>query len=121
MKKRVFGYDDCQIACPWNRFSIDLTTKDFLPRHKLYSSTLLELFNWTEEEFLKRTEGFPIRRLGYNRWLRNIAIAIGIGNSPYSEANIKALQAKADFDDEDVREHVVWVISKVTGSNYNRT
>ena len=110
MGNRIFGCDDCQIVCPWNRFSIELTTKDFLPRHKLDSSTLLELFSWSEEEFLKRTEGSPIRRLGYSRWLRNIAI--GIGNSPPSIKNIEALQEKLPSSDEVLLEHLQWGIKK---------
>lgn len=110
MGNRIFGCDDCQIVCPWNRFAIDLTTQDFFPRHKLDSSTLLELFSWTEAEFLRKTEGSPIRRLGYARWLRNIAI--GIGNSPYSEENIAALKAKESFEDEAVREHIKWALAE---------
>ncbi|PWD88629.1 tRNA epoxyqueuosine(34) reductase QueG [Ignatzschineria cameli] len=110
MGNRIFGCDDCQIVCPWNRFAIDLTTQDFFPLHRLDSSTLLELFSWTEAEFLRKTEGSPIRRLGYARWLRNIAI--GIGNSPYSEENIAALKAKENFEDEAVREHVKWALER---------
>ncbi len=109
---RIFGCDDCQIICPWNRFAVPLNTQDFLPRHKLDQSTLLELFSWSEQEFLKKTEGSPIRRLGYNRWLRNIAV--GIGNSPYSPKNIEALQAKLSHPDEMVKEHILWALGEQT-------
>lgn len=110
MGNRIFGCDDCQIVCPWNRFSTRHVIEDFLPRHKLDSSSLLELFNWTEAEFLKKTEGSPIRRLGYDRWLRNIAI--GIGNDQYRTENIDALREKEDYPDPAVQEHVAWALSE---------
>lgn len=110
MGNRIFGCDDCQIVCPWNRFAVTLNTDDFLPRHKLDSSTLLELFAWSEAEFLRKTEGSPIRRLGYQRWLRNIAI--GIGNSPYSEANMIALQQRLAATDEMVQVHIQWALNE---------
>src|SRR5690606_31027531 len=77
---RIFGCDDCQAICPWNKYAKYTQEPDFLPRHNLANSDLLDLFLWTEEEFLSRTEGSAIRRIGYELWLRNIAI--GLGNAP---------------------------------------
>lgn len=106
---RIYGCDDCQLTCPWNRFAQPTPETDFLPRHELDNSTLLELFAWSEEEFLKRTEGSPIRRIGYECWLRNIAVALG--NAPKDEAIITALQNQT-LDSALVREHVQWALSQ---------
>ncbi len=76
MGNRIFGCDDCQLICPWNKFAQEATEPDFAPRHSLDGARLLELFAWSEEEFLKRTEGMAIRRTGYEGWLRNIAVAL---------------------------------------------
>src|SRR5690606_35855887 len=85
---RVFGCDDCQLVCPWNRFARPTGERDFLPRHGLDNSQLAALFRWSEEEFLQRTEGSPLRRAGYQRWLRNLAV--GLGNAPSTIAVIEA-------------------------------
>ena len=105
----IYGCDDCQLVCPWNRFAHVTQTQDFLPRHGLAAARLADLFQWTEPEFLQRTEGSPLRRLGYQRWLRNIAVALG--NSQPSPAMLAALQARRDYPDEMVREHIHWALS----------
>ncbi|WP_374286294.1 tRNA epoxyqueuosine(34) reductase QueG [Pseudomonas fluvialis] len=105
---RVFGCDDCQIVCPWNRFARPSEQSDFQPRHGLDNSSLAELFLWTEEEFLQRTEGSPLRRAGYQRWLRNLAV--GLGNAPSTIPVLQALHARQDDPSELVREHVAWAL-----------
>lgn len=105
---RIYGCDDCQLTCPWNRFAQATPETDFLPRHELDNITLLELFSWNEEQFLKRTEGSPIRRIGYECWLRNIAVALG--NAPRDEAIISALQNQQQHASPLVREHVLWAL-----------
>ena len=110
MGNRVFGCDDCQLVCPWNKFSPLTAESDFQPLHQLDDSDLCELFLWTEDEFLKRTEGSPIRRIGFKRWLRNIAVALG--NAPTGEAVLKALKQRVDDTDPVVREHVHWALAQ---------
>ena len=105
---RIFGCDDCQLVCPWNKFAKRHDEPDFRVRNNLDHATLVELFAWTEEDFLKRTEGSAIRRTGYIGWLRNIAVALG--NAPTSDEVIAALQSRADHDNEIVREHVAWAV-----------
>lgn len=105
---RIYGCDDCQLFCPWNRFAKPTQEKDFQPRHGLAASQLIDLFNWSEEEFLRKTEGSAIRRIGYECWLRNIAVALG--NAPYNETTIQALQNKLNHSSTLVKEHVEWAI-----------
>ncbi|MDC1084650.1 tRNA epoxyqueuosine(34) reductase QueG [Pseudomonadales bacterium] len=110
MGNRIFGCDDCQIFCPWNKFANISSEPDFSPRHKLDSPTLLALFEWSEETFLKNTEGSAIRRTGYQGWTRNIAIALG--NAPYDSRIIEALSAKARVVTTMVQEHIAWAIEQ---------
>ncbi len=110
MGNRIFGCDDCQLVCPWNKFAQIATEPDFAPRHSLDGAKLIELFGWTEPEFLKRTEGMAIRRTGYEGWLRNIAVALG--NAPPSEAIRAALNGRADDPSAVVREHVAWALER---------
>lgn len=114
---RVYGCDDCQLCCPWNRFANITDEKHFHPRHNLNDSDLLTLFSWTEAEFLTRTEGSPIRRIGHQRWLRNIAV--GLGNAPYSQAILDALTAKRSYPGELVQEHVEWAITQQQNARDN--
>ena len=109
---RIYGCDDCQLICPWNRFTHLSTESDFSPRHNLNSKHLIELFNWTENDFLGKTEGSAIRRIGYEQWLRNIAIALG--NAPYSEAIKKTLSHKLLYSSELVREHTLWSLKNAS-------
>ncbi len=108
---RIYGCDDCQLVCPWNRFAQYSNEHDFMPRHGLDSPRLLELFNWDEETFLSNTEGSAIRRIGHERWLRNCAVALG--NAPYDESILSNLQ-KRDTDSALVREHVAWALAQQT-------
>jgi epoxyqueuosine reductase len=103
---RIYGCDDCQLVCPWNKFARAAAHPDFKVRHRLDSTRLTELFAWTEEEFLARTEGSAIRRIGYERWLRNIAVALG--NAPTTAVTLAALNARASHPSQLVREHVAW-------------
>ncbi|KAA8979718.1 tRNA epoxyqueuosine(34) reductase QueG [Halospina sp. K52047b] len=110
MGNRVFGCDDCQLVCPFNKFSESTEEPDFQPRHGLDNSTLAELFLWDEATFLKRTEGSAIRRAGYEGWLRNLAV--GLGNAPSTIPVIEALRAREDCPSELVREHVQWALRR---------
>lgn len=107
---RIYGCDDCQLVCPWNKFAQLTTEPDFAPRHLLDASKLVELFAWSEAEFLERTEGSAIRRIQYEQWLRNIAVALG--NAPTSDAVLQALHAKRDHSSAIVREHVAWALAR---------
>lgn len=111
MGNRIFGCDDCQLVCPWNKFAQASGQPDFQPRHGLDSADLVELFLWDQATFLQRTEGSAIRRIGHERWLRNIAV--GLGNGPASEAAITALQSRLEHPSELVREHVRWALRQL--------
>lgn len=111
MGNRIYGCDDCQLACPWNKFARRSPLPDFDARPGLAGSTLVELFAWTEEEFLRKTEGSPIRRIGHERWLRNIAVAIGNALRAADDADLRAaLQARMQHPSSLVREHVAWAL-----------
>ena len=107
---RIFGCDDCQLICPWNRYAQLSKEDDFKIRHHLDQLSLLELFAWSEQTYLHKTEGSPIRRIGYEGFLRNIAI--GLGNAPYSTAIVQALQEKKSIVSNLVQEHINWAINK---------
>lgn len=108
---RIFGCDDCQLMCPWNRFAQHSDENDFTPRHALDHADLLTLFNWSEAEFLQHTEGSAIRRTGYQGWLRNIAVALGNGSA--SIEAISALSARRDQADVMLAEHCQWAIDQL--------
>ena len=107
---RIFGCDDCQLICPWNRYANLTPVEDFAPRHRLDSSSLLELWQWQEAEFMKKTEGSPLRRTGYVNFLRNIAI--GLGNATGNQEIIEALQAKLGLHNTMLDEHIDWAIAE---------
>lgn len=112
MGNRIFGCDDCQLICPWNKFADFTQETDFHPRQKLDRSELITLFNWDEATFLKKTEGSAIRRTGHIGWLRNIAIALG--NSKGGTEVIGALKEKLNHDSAIVQEHALWAIKQLT-------
>ena len=107
---RVFGCDDCQLVCPWNRFAPDAAEPGFAPRHGLDRSPLVELFAWDEADFERYTEGSAIRRLGHERWLRNVAVALG--NAPTTPGVVRALRARSGHPSALVREHVAWALDR---------
>lgn len=110
MGNRIYGCDDCQLVCPWNKFAQMTTESAYLPREGLDAPQLVELFSWTEAEFLQRLEGSPIRRIGYECWLRNIAIALG--NAKTSQKIVTALKGRLEHPSELVREHVQWALEQ---------
>lgn len=107
---RIFGCDDCQLVCPWNKFAKRTDEPDFRARNDLDSATLPQLFAWDEDEFLRRTEGSAIRRSGHERWLRNIAVALG--NAPATPAVLEALASRREHASALVREHVAWALAQ---------
>jgi len=110
MGNRVFGCDDCQVFCPWNRHATTATERDFRTRHGLDDPDLVTLFGWSESEFLRRTEGSAIRRISHECWLRNIAVALG--NAPTCDRVIGALRQRSDHPSPMVREHVQWALRR---------
>jgi epoxyqueuosine reductase len=110
---RIFGCDDCQAVCPWNKFAQRTEQEDFLPRHALDNAQLVELFLWSEEEYLQKTEGSALRRIGHEGWLRNIAVALG--NADSTPDIIAALEQRRHCPSELVREHVEWALEQHAG------
>jgi epoxyqueuosine reductase len=116
---RIYGCDDCQLVCPWNKFAQRSTLPDFDPREGLQGGQLSELMAWSEAEFLQRTEGSAIRRIGHERWLRNIAVALGnaLASEPQPPREWReALHARADHPSALVREHVQWALARGPGA-----
>ena len=107
---RIYGCDDCQLVCPWNRYAKLSAEPDFRARHGLDAQRLVDLFRWTEAEFMRMTEGSAMRRIGYECWLRNVAVALG--NAPTTPEVVATLQARADSTSEIVREHVAWALQQ---------
>jgi epoxyqueuosine reductase len=114
MGNRIYGCDDCQLVCPWNRYAKVTAEPDFRARHGLDAPGLVDLFRWSEAEFMAQTAGSAIRRIGYERWLRNVAVALG--NAPRTAAVIAALESRQDDRSQLVREHARWALERGQGS-----
>ena len=112
---RIYGCDDCQLFCPWNKFAVRTDESDFAPRHELDTADLTELFSWSEEEWLNKTEGSAIRRISYEQWLRNVAVALG--NADKNEQIVEALRARQDGDSPMVNAHVQWALDQQTNAD----
>ncbi len=110
MGNRIYGCDDCQLVCPWNRYGEPQSETAWQPRHQLDRITLLELWRWDEDTFLKNFEGSPIRRIGYERWQRNLAVALG--NADFQSAILNALKNRLSTASELVKTHILWAISQ---------
>jgi epoxyqueuosine reductase len=118
MGNRIYGCDDCLLQCPWNRFAKPTREADFLPRQGLEGAALVELLAWSEERFLQRTEGSAIRRIGFQRWQRNIAVALG--NGPASEVAIQALRQALPGAGDLAAEHIEWALERLGGSGSDK-
>ncbi len=116
---RIYGCDDCQLFCPWNKFAVRTDEADFAPRHELDAAELTELFSWSEEEWLRKTEGSAIRRISYEQWLRNIAVALG--NAEGNEKIVAALRSRQDGDSPLVNTHVRWALEQQSSTTANGT
>lgn len=110
---RIYGCDDCQLICPWNKFARRSALPDFDEREGLSGAQLVTLFAWSEEEFLRYTEGSAIRRIGHERWLRNVAVALGNALRATNDPEVRrALEARASHPSPLVREHVAWALAQ---------
>lgn len=112
MGNRIFGCDDCQLVCPWNKFAKYSTESEFQPRTPFNDANLVTFFSWSEAEFLYFTQTSAIRRAGYIGWLRNIAVALG--NATSTPAIIHALKTRLDHESDLVKEHVIWALQQHT-------